>query len=119
MTFSTTCGGTFSSTTTPNNGPANPLTIGPVALSPTTPIQVTYNSTGATPGMCTLTLQLKSATGETTTNSFTVTILSGFIHIYWANRNTGTIGRANLDGTGVNQSFITGASIPFGVAVGP
>ena len=29
----------------------------------------------------------------------------------------GTIGRANLDGTGVNQSFITGASGPVGVAV--
>jgi hypothetical protein len=44
-------------------------------------------------------------------------------HIYWA--NTGdtngssgtTIGRANLDGTGVNQSFITGAKAPCGVAV--
>ena len=30
--------------------------------------------------------------------------------VYWANFNTGTIGRANLDGSGVDQSFITGAS---------
>ena len=30
---------------------------------------------------------------------------------------TGHIGRANLDGTGVNQSFITGATGPCGVAV--
>ena len=30
-------------------------------------------------------------------------------HVYWTNSGTGTIGRANLDGTGVNQSFITGA----------
>ena len=30
---------------------------------------------------------------------------------------TNTIGRANLDGTGVNQNFITGASDPNGVAV--
>src|SRR5919201_4463873 len=39
--------------------------------------------------------------------------------IYWANSDGGggTIGRANLDGTGVNQSFITGASHPCGVAV--
>ena len=28
-------------------------------------------------------------------------------HIYWANRGVGTIGEASLDGTGVNQSFIT------------
>ncbi len=37
-------------------------------------------------------------------------------HVYWTNGSTGTIGRANLDGTGANQSFITGAG-PFGVAV--
>src|SRR3954447_14063359 len=36
--------------------------------------------------------------------------------VYWTNFN-GTIGRANLDGTGVDQSFITGASRPTGVAV--
>ena len=33
-------------------------------------------------------------------------------HVYWANNGTDTIGRANLDGTGANQSFITGASSP-------
>ena len=38
-------------------------------------------------------------------------------HVYWANSGTGAIGRANLDGTGANQSFITGASSPIGVAV--
>ncbi len=50
-------------------------------------------------------------------------------HIYWANcggiadqgcsGNTvgTTIGRANLDGTGVNEDFITGASAPCGIAV--
>ena len=37
-------------------------------------------------------------------------------YVYWSNGNNGAIGRANLDGTGVNQSFITGASGP-GVAV--
>ncbi len=37
-------------------------------------------------------------------------------HIYWANDND-TIGRANLDGTGVNQSFITAAADLYGVAV--
>jgi virginiamycin B lyase len=38
-------------------------------------------------------------------------------HVYWANVVAGTIGRANLDGTGANQSFIGGASRPRGVAV--
>jgi hypothetical protein len=38
-------------------------------------------------------------------------------HIYWANVNTNTIGRADLDGSNPNQSFITGASEAYGVAV--
>lgn len=38
-------------------------------------------------------------------------------HVYWPNFYSGTIGRANLDGTGVDQSFISGASFPTGVAV--
>ena len=38
-------------------------------------------------------------------------------HIYWANANNDTIGRANLDGTGMNQSFIAGVSAPTGLAV--
>ena len=36
---------------------------------------------------------------------------------YWTNSHSDAIGRANLDGSGPNQSFITGASNPFGVAV--
>ena len=35
-------------------------------------------------------------------------------HVYWANGDAGTIGRANVDGTGVDQSFITGARAPGG-----
>ena len=43
-------------------------------------------------------------------------------YVYWANSsiptlNGTTLGRANLDGTGVDQSFITGANGPCGVAV--
>ncbi|MGO9207419.1 MAG: hypothetical protein ACLQBX_14775, partial [Candidatus Limnocylindrales bacterium] len=46
-------------------------------------------------------------------------------HVYWANRGTSgwtptsgtTIGRANLDGTGLDESFIGGAQSPCGVAV--
>ena len=37
--------------------------------------------------------------------------------IYWGNFGTGTIGRAELDGTGANQGFITGAGSPGGMAV--
>src|SRR3954463_8249054 len=44
-------------------------------------------------------------------------------HVYWANGGPGfgfhgtTIGRANLDGTGVNQSLVSAAKGPCGVAV--
>ena len=38
-------------------------------------------------------------------------------HIYWGNLDSGTIGRANLDGSGVNQSFIASAPSAFGIAV--
>ena len=38
-------------------------------------------------------------------------------YVYWTNWGTDTIGRANLDGTDVNRSFITGADDPLGVAV--
>lgn len=38
-------------------------------------------------------------------------------HVYWANSAGDTVGRANLDGTGLEPSFITGASEPCGVAV--
>ncbi len=38
-------------------------------------------------------------------------------HIYWADRTNSAIGRANLDGTGANPTFITGANDPTDVAV--
>ena len=38
-------------------------------------------------------------------------------HVYWANQTADTIGRANLDGTGVNQNFITGIDRINSVAV--
>jgi len=31
-------------------------------------------------------------------------------HVYWANSKSGTIGRANTDGTGVNEFFISAGS---------
>jgi len=34
--------------------------------------------------------------------------------IYWTNFASNAIGEANLDGTGVNQSFITGVDVPNG-----
>jgi hypothetical protein len=33
-------------------------------------------------------------------------------------RGSTTIGRANLDGTGVNHGFVTGTSFPLGIAAG-
>jgi hypothetical protein len=38
-------------------------------------------------------------------------------YIYWTDGNAGTIGRANLDGSGVKAGFITGATEPRGIAV--
>jgi hypothetical protein len=38
-------------------------------------------------------------------------------HVYWTNPDQDTIGRANLDGSGVTQTFITGALYPTGIAV--
>ncbi len=37
--------------------------------------------------------------------------------VYWTNQGRGTLGRANLDGSGVNQRFISGAGGPTGIAV--
>jgi virginiamycin B lyase len=38
-------------------------------------------------------------------------------YVYWTNYNGDSSGRANLDGSDVNQSFITGATTPTAVAV--
>ena len=38
-------------------------------------------------------------------------------YLYWANAGNGSIGRANLNGTGADDSFIAGAGTPEGVAV--
>jgi hypothetical protein len=38
-------------------------------------------------------------------------------HIYWANYNTSTVGRADPDGSNPNQSFITGGSCTIDVTV--
>jgi virginiamycin B lyase len=40
-------------------------------------------------------------------------------YIYWTDEKGNEIGRANLDGTGVNQKFITGAHFPDSIAAGP
>ena len=61
----------------------------------------------------TVTLTLTDGGTASATRRFTVNVG----HVYWTDFATGTIGRANLDGTGANQSFISGASGPVGVAV--
>ena len=37
--------------------------------------------------------------------------------LYWTNSGSGSIGRANNDGSGANQSFITGCTQPLGMAI--
>ncbi|MGA7306040.1 MAG: T9SS type A sorting domain-containing protein [Rhodothermales bacterium] len=44
-------------------------------------------------------------------------LLLGQGFVYWANTGGDSIGRANLDGTSPNQSFITGAGTPYGLAL--
>ena len=42
---------------------------------------------------------------------------AGSPQLYWANHDDGAVGRANLDGTNVDNKFITGAKQTCGVAV--
>jgi uncharacterized repeat protein (TIGR01451 family) len=86
--FSTTCGGTFTSTTTPNNGPANPITIGPTDAKT---VQVTYDSTGATPGPCTFTVKLVTASGRSATLQVTTTINVRTLTVTKTGTGTGTV----------------------------
>jgi virginiamycin B lyase len=60
----------------------------------------------------TVSMTQKNGGTDTATRHFSIHVPS----IYWANHNDGTIGRANLDGTGVNQNFIINAGVPTGVA---
>lgn len=85
------------------------------SLAPTKSCDVTVQYAPTAGGSDTATL---TATGEHASASLTLTG-SGTVpgHVYWGNLNAFTIGRASLDGTGANQSFITGASFPVGVAV--
>lgn len=91
--FSTTrnssCGGLFTSTTTPNDGPADPITIGPTSA---TTVQVTY--TGATAGPCTFTIELITSSGRETTYtvSSTFTGTEGFtLTVSKAGTGSGTV----------------------------
>jgi virginiamycin B lyase len=38
-------------------------------------------------------------------------------HVFWAEPSSGSIGRANLDGSGADYTFITGAENPCGIAI--
>ena len=50
--------------------------------------------------------------------AFLAVSAKGIFWADWGSRGSGTtIGHANLDGTGVNQSFITGTDGGFGIAV--
>ena len=53
--------------------------------------------------------------GDATYNGARDVLVNGSF-VYWTNTASGTIGRANTDGTGINQSFITGLNTPSGLA---
>jgi hypothetical protein len=80
-------------------------------------VRVQFAPTAAGLAAATLTVVGKKP-AATATDALSGTGVPGCC-IYWANESTFAIGRANLDGTGVNQNFITGASFPWGVAVSP
>lgn len=73
-------------------------------------VTVEYSPTMAGPENATL-----SATG--TPASASIGLVGNLRHIYWNNSRTGTIGRAALDGTYVNQRFITASHQCRGAAV--
>ena len=86
-----------------------------ISLGPRTRCTVTVKFTPARAG--TVTAALRAVNNKNTLLASDALTGTGAPagHIFWANLNTGTIGRANLDGSGVNQNFITGASGPVGV----
>ncbi len=68
------------------------------------------------PGANKVTATLKDACGGAVSSG--ALWLRGLRHVYWSNSDEGTtIGRADVDGSNVNQSFIGGASGLEGVAV--
>ena len=89
------------------------------ALGPRKSCNVTVQYAPTTAGQTTATLAANAIRPVASTSiSLTGTGVAVAVrHIYWANLNTNTIGRADLDGSNPNQSFITGASTPRGVAV--
>ena len=77
--------------------------------------QSSNSYSGLANGSYTFTVALTLTDGGTASATRHFSVNAG--HIYWANLNANSVGRANLDGTSPNQSFITGARNPLGVAV--
>lgn len=111
-TFSTTCGGTFTSTTLPNNGPANPIIIGWTDL---TIVQVTYHSAGATPGVCTFTATLTIDSGGSASTSQTTTVTTA-PPLFWAKSygGPGTDSASSIQQTIDGGFIVAGTTASFG-----
>jgi len=72
---------------------------------------------GLANGSYTFSVTLKAKGGvASATRHFSIAV-SAVRHLYWTNFGMNTIGRASVDGTGANQSFISGTNAPAGVAV--
>src|SRR6266540_2900590 len=81
-------------------------------------VSVQYGPT--TPGQSDSATLTASGKKPAASAGLTLTGASTPRHVYWVNNSDGgsaTIGRADVDGSNPNQSFITGASFPEGVAV--
>jgi virginiamycin B lyase len=73
--------------------------------------------TGLQNGCYRFTVSLTLTDGGTASASRRFRVSVPTRHIYWTNADNNTIGRADVSGQNANQSFITGANDPRGVAV--
>src|SRR6266540_1721289 len=90
------------------------------SLGPRRSCSVTVRYGPTTPGQSDSATLTASGKKPAASAGLTLTGASTPRHVYWVNNSDGgsaTIGRADVDGSNPNQSFITGASFPEGVAV--
>jgi hypothetical protein len=92
---------------TSSSGPCDPPVPSGAAGS-----QSGKSYSGLANGSYTFTVSLRATGGAASATRHFSIALAVARHLYWTNLGTNTIGRANVDGTGANQSFITGASGP-------
>lgn len=110
------------STTTAANGTFGPLLANvTVTLQPTTAAEHLFwiNANTKTIGRATSAgaSQINSLASMPNVGGQTYAMATDGTYIYWAQYTAGTVGRAKLDGSSANASFVTGLTSPAGIAV--